>query len=63
VPATDADKVLCELLKREHVTEALLSMGNRVEAYAVLPTFHNGLSDIIDILAARCDRGRPAVYL
>jgi glutamyl-tRNA reductase len=52
VPAADASKVLCELLKREHVAEALLlSTCNRVEVYAVVHSFHGGLSDIIDVLA------------
>lgn len=52
VPATDAGKVLCELLKREHIAEAmLLSTCNRVEVYAVVHTFHGGLADITDVLA------------
>jgi glutamyl-tRNA reductase len=52
VPATDAGKVLCELLKREHIAEALLlSTCNRVEVYAVVQTFHGGLADITDVLA------------
>ncbi|MGH3782610.1 MAG: glutamyl-tRNA reductase [Pseudonocardiaceae bacterium] len=52
VPVADADKVLCELLKREHVVEALLlSTCNRVEVYAIVQTFHGGLSDIIDVLS------------
>ena len=52
VHATDAGKVLCELLKREHIAEALLlSTCNRVEVYAVVQTFHGGLADITDVLA------------
>lgn len=52
VAASDTDKVLCELLKHEHVVEALLlSTCNRVEVYAVVQTFHGGLSDITDVLA------------
>jgi glutamyl-tRNA reductase len=52
VPVADAGNVLCELLKREHVVEAvLLSTCNRVEVYAIVQTFHGGLSDIIDVLA------------
>jgi glutamyl-tRNA reductase len=52
VPATDTGKVLCELLKREHIAEALLlSTCNRVEVYAVVQTFHGGLADITDVLA------------
>ncbi|MGH3947257.1 MAG: glutamyl-tRNA reductase [Pseudonocardiaceae bacterium] len=52
VPFACAGKVLCELLKREHVDEALLlSTCNRVEVYAVVQTFHGGLADITDVLA------------
>ncbi len=52
VPVADAGKVLDELLKREHVAEALLlSTCNRVEVYAVVQTFHGGLADITDVLA------------
>ncbi|MGH3717258.1 MAG: glutamyl-tRNA reductase [Pseudonocardiaceae bacterium] len=55
VPASDTDKVLCELLEREHVAEALLlSTCNRVEVYAVVQTFHGGLADITDVLARQC---------
>ncbi|MBV8541552.1 MAG: glutamyl-tRNA reductase [Pseudonocardiales bacterium] len=51
----DADKVLGELLEREHVEEALLLCTcNRVEVYAVVATFHGGLADITDILARQC---------
>lgn len=54
VPVADTDKVLCELLKREHVAEALLlSTCNRVEVYAVVQTFHGGLADITDVLACQ----------
>jgi glutamyl-tRNA reductase len=50
--AADADKVLGQLLEREHVTEALLlATCNRVEVYAVVATFHGGLADITDVLA------------
>ncbi|MGH3546714.1 MAG: glutamyl-tRNA reductase [Pseudonocardiaceae bacterium] len=52
VSATDAGKVLCQLLARENVAEALLlSTCNRVEVYAVVATFHGGLADITDVLA------------
>jgi glutamyl-tRNA reductase len=44
--------VLRELLKREpSLKRCCLSAGNRVEVYAVVQTFHGGLSDIIDVLA------------
>jgi glutamyl-tRNA reductase len=52
VSAADAGKVLCQLLARENVAEALLlSTCNRVEIYAVVATFHGGLADITDVLA------------
>ena len=52
VPVADVGKVACELLEREHVAEALLlSTCNRVEVYAVVQTFHGGLTDITDVLA------------
>jgi glutamyl-tRNA reductase len=52
VCCADAGKVLHQLLDREHVTEALLlSTCNRVEVYAVVATFHDGLAEIVDVLA------------
>ena len=52
VSCTDASKVLHQLLEREHVAEALLlSTCNRVEVYAVVTAFHEGLTDITDVLA------------
>ncbi|MGA9309003.1 MAG: glutamyl-tRNA reductase [Pseudonocardiaceae bacterium] len=54
VSASDAGKVLCQLLARENVAEALLlSTCNRVEIYAVVATFHGGLADITDVLAGQ----------
>ncbi len=54
VSALDAGKVLCQLLARENVAEALLlSTCNRVEVYAVVATFHGGLADITDVLAGQ----------
>jgi glutamyl-tRNA reductase len=48
----DAGKLLHQLLEREHVAEALLlSTCNRVEVYAVVAAFHDGLADITDVLA------------
>lgn len=66
VLAADAGKVLCELLTHEHVAEALLlSTCNRVEVYAVVHTFHGGLSDIVDVLAchAAMEVGQLSGYL
>ncbi len=55
VSCTDASKVLHQLLEREHVAEALLlSTCNRVEVYAVVTTFHDGLGDITGVLTDRC---------
>ncbi len=52
VSAADAGKVLCQLLARENVAEALLlSTCNRVEVYAVVATFHGGLADVTDVLS------------
>ncbi|HEX5144498.1 MAG TPA: glutamyl-tRNA reductase [Mycobacterium sp.] len=52
VSCADAGKVLHQLLEREHVVEALLlSTCNRVEVYAVVEAFHDGLADITDVLA------------
>jgi glutamyl-tRNA reductase len=52
VSCADAGKVLHQVLEREHVAEALLlSTCNRVEIYAVVTAFHDGLADISDVLA------------
>ncbi|HEX4702889.1 MAG TPA: glutamyl-tRNA reductase [Pseudonocardiaceae bacterium] len=52
VSAADTAKVLDEMLKCPHVSEAvLLSTCNRVEVYAVVETFHGGLSEISSVLA------------
>lgn len=55
VPAADAGKILDELLKCEPVAEVLaLSTCNRVEVYAVVQSFHSGLTDITGVLARHC---------
>ncbi|WP_019852678.1 glutamyl-tRNA reductase [Actinopolyspora mortivallis] len=52
VGAEDVDKLLHELLGKEHVCEALLlATCNRVEVYAVAETFHGGLDDVTSVLA------------
>jgi glutamyl-tRNA reductase len=52
VSCADAGKVLHQLLEVEHVAEALLlSTCNRVEVYAVVTAFHDGLAEITDVLA------------
>lgn len=52
VGAEDVDKLLHELLRKEHICEALLvATCNRVEVYAVAETFHGGLDDVTSVLA------------
>jgi glutamyl-tRNA reductase len=55
VSCADAGKFSLHLLEREHVAEAmLLSTCNRVEVYAVVTTFHDGLAEIVEVLADQC---------
>jgi glutamyl-tRNA reductase len=55
VSYTDIGKVALRFLEREHVAEAmLLSTCNRVEVYAVVTTFHDGLAEIIEVLTDEC---------
>jgi glutamyl-tRNA reductase len=55
VSCADAGKVLHQLLECERVAEALLlSTCNRVEVYAVVAAFHDGLAEITDVLAHQC---------
>ena len=52
VAATDVPKLLSEMLRGEHVSEAMLvSTCNRVEVYAVVDAFHGGLADVSAVLA------------
>jgi glutamyl-tRNA reductase len=52
VSPDDTRKVLDDLLTGEHVTEAMLvSTCNRVEIYAVVETFHGGLTEVSTVLA------------
>lgn len=52
VSAEDTAKVLDDLLTGEHITEAMLvSTCNRVEIYAVVETFHGGLTEASGVLA------------
>jgi glutamyl-tRNA reductase len=47
-------EVLGSLLRREHVTEAVvLSTCNRVEVYARVTAFHGGVADVSAVLAER----------
>jgi glutamyl-tRNA reductase len=48
----DRGKVLDQLLECEHVSEALLLCTcNRVEVYAVVTAFHDGLTEAVEVLA------------
>jgi glutamyl-tRNA reductase len=52
VSPEDTRKVLDDLLTGDHVTEAMLvSTCNRVEIYAVVETFHGGLTEVSGVLA------------
>jgi glutamyl-tRNA reductase len=52
VPAGRVDKILTDLLRCDHVAEAVLvSTCNRVEVYAVVEAFHGGLSDVVEVLS------------
>jgi glutamyl-tRNA reductase len=54
VPAGEVSKVLHQLQQAPHVSEAMLiSSCNRIEVYAVVETFHGGLNDVSEILAAQ----------
>ena len=48
----DTAKVLDELISGEHVSEAVvLSTCNRIEIYAVVETFHGGLTEVSRVIA------------
>ncbi len=52
VGAEEVPKLLDELLRGPHVSEAvLLSTCNRIEVYAVVDAFHGGLADVSAVLA------------
>ena len=54
VPAAELPEALARLLRRDHVTEAVvLSTCNRVEVYAGVAAFHGGLADVSAELAGR----------
>ncbi len=62
VSTADTAKVLHELLGCAHVNEVLLlSTCNRVEVYAVVETFHGGVSDLSTVLAR--ESGEDTVVL
>ncbi|HEY2221788.1 glutamyl-tRNA reductase [Actinomycetospora sp.] len=52
ISGEDIAKVLDELITGEHVSEAVvLSTCNRIEIYAVVETFHGGLTEVSRVLA------------
>ncbi len=52
ISAEDTAKVLDELITGDHVSEAVvLSTCNRIEIYAVVETFHGGLTEVSGVLA------------
>jgi len=58
--------ILDDLLRREHITEAVaLSTCNRVEVYAGVSAFHGGVADVSGLLAERAglDPGALASHL
>jgi glutamyl-tRNA reductase len=51
VAVSDVPKLVSEMLRGEHVSEAMLvSTCNRVEVYAVVDAFHGGLADVSAVL-------------
>jgi glutamyl-tRNA reductase len=62
VGAAEVPKLLDELLRGAHVSEAvLLSTCNRIEVYAVVDAFHGGLADVSAVLAQHA--GMPLTEL
>jgi glutamyl-tRNA reductase len=54
VPAGELPKLLHQLQQAPHISEAMaISTCNRIEVYAVVETFHGGLNDVSEILAAQ----------
>ncbi len=63
VPAAEVEKVLHELQQADDVSEVmLLSTCNRIEVYAVVETFHGGLSDIAEVLARQAGMEASQLY-
>ncbi|SDY58465.1 glutamyl-tRNA reductase [Amycolatopsis xylanica] len=56
-------KVLHQLQQAPHVSEVMLvSTCNRTEVYAVVETFHGGLNDVTDVLAAQAGMDQTDLY-
>lgn len=63
VPAGELNKVLHQLQQTPHLNEImLLSTCNRIEVYAVVATFHGGLGDISEVLAAHAGLAPTELY-
>ncbi|EHR59297.1 glutamyl-tRNA reductase [Saccharomonospora cyanea] len=63
VPAAEVEKVLHELQQADDVSEVmLLSTCNRIEVYAVVETFHGGLSGIAEVLARQAGMEAAQLY-
>ncbi|MCP2165989.1 glutamyl-tRNA reductase [Goodfellowiella coeruleoviolacea] len=63
IAPTELDKVLHELLRCDNVAEVMaLSTCNRVEVYALVETFHGGLTDISDVLARQAGTDAGELY-
>ncbi|GLZ30706.1 glutamyl-tRNA reductase [Lentzea sp. NBRC 105346] len=63
VAEPDLPKVLEQLLQSASVSEAMvLSTCNRVEVYAVVETFHGGMSEVVDTLARHAQVDANTLY-
>jgi glutamyl-tRNA reductase len=62
VPSGELAQVLDGLLSGRHVAEcAVVSTCNRVEVYAAVSSFHGGLHDVGEVLAARIGMELPSL--
>jgi glutamyl-tRNA reductase len=60
VVADEVPKLLDEMLRAAHVSEAvLLSTCNRIEVYAVVDAFHGGLADVSAVLSRHAGMPLP----
>ncbi|MTD56727.1 glutamyl-tRNA reductase [Amycolatopsis pithecellobii] len=63
IASEDLEKVLHALQQSENVHEAMLvSTCNRVEVYAVVETFHGGLSDVSEVMARQAGCVASTLY-
>src|SRR5690606_22866527 len=63
VTATELPKLLHELQQAPDITEVMvLSTCNRTEVYAVVETFHGGLTAVSEALARKADVPAPTLY-